>query len=249
MLALHKLLLLHLLASIGLIADGSEIIDGEIAPENSMPYMVSVQTWLGHNCGGVLVHDDFVLTAAHCEEPHLPLKWVVVGTNNLKENKGQVIQIKKKYMHPSYENVGSGNDIMLLKLSSKVNLDNEVQTIPLATAETNVPQSCQVAGWGRTESKMTSDDLRVVNVSIIDPEACRRVWPIPLPNDVICAGGYETTKGFCQGDSGGPLVCDGKVVGLVSFNHDKICKYPDQPNVYTDVSKYLAWIEVTIKHG
>lgn len=49
---------------------------------------------------------------------------------------------------------------------------------------------------------------------------------------------------FSQGDSGGPLVCDKKMaVGIVSFNNGKTCDYPDVPNVYTDISKFLPWIK------
>lgn len=50
-----------------------------------------------------------------------------------------------------------------------------------------------------------------------------------------------------QGDSGGPLVCDNLAVGVVSFNNYKICDYPNVPNVYTDISKFLSWIKPILK--
>lgn len=50
-----------------------------------------------------------------------------------------------------------------------------------------------------------------------------------------------------QGDSGGPLVCDNVAVGVVSFNNNKICDYPNVPNVYTDISKFLSWIKPILK--
>ncbi|XP_075943419.1 duodenase-1-like [Anarhichas minor] len=242
---LHTFLLFPLLAYLGRSADGSEIINGEPAPENSMLYMASLQNSKGHYCGGFLISEDFVLTAAHCD---LGITHVVLGTHDLKSvNDDNKISIKEKHKHESFKNVGSGNDIMLFKLSKKVSLNGRVQTIPLPTSVMNNQDDCQVAGWGyiKTNGKAV-DDLRVVDVSIINLKDCTQVWG-SLPANVMCAGGYGTEKGFCQGDSGGPLVCNGKAVGVVSFNNNFNCSYPDKPNVYTDVSKYLPWINDILK--
>ncbi|KAK9519130.1 hypothetical protein VZT92_021877 [Zoarces viviparus] len=232
---LHTCLLFHLLMYLG---RSAATINGELAPENSMLYMASVQNSKGHLCGGFLISEDFVLTAAYCDDG---ITHVVLGTHNLKSvNDDNKISIKEKYKHESYEKVTTGNDIMLLKLSKKVSLNGRVQTIPLPTSGMNNQDDCQVAGWGAIETDGPAvDDLRVVDVSIINLEVCTQVWG-RLPDNVICAGGYGTDKGFCRGDGGGPLVCNGKAVGVVSFNIGG--KYPDVPNVYTDVSKYLPWI-------
>uniref|UniRef100_A0A3B5LT45 Peptidase S1 domain-containing protein n=1 Tax=Xiphophorus couchianus TaxID=32473 RepID=A0A3B5LT45_9TELE len=179
-----------------------DIIHGEKAPANSMQYMVSVQNKWGHVCGGFLVRQDIVITAAHC-------------------------------------------------LSRKFPLNNRVKIISLPTssnANLRDGQICSVAGWGQTgPHHAIVDDLRVVNVSILNPQLCRDIWGDDFPSNVICAGGYNTDKGFCQGDSGGPLVCNGVAVGVVSFNKRANCNYPDVPNVYTDISKYLQWINNIVK--
>uniref|UniRef100_A0A3Q0S307 Peptidase S1 domain-containing protein n=1 Tax=Amphilophus citrinellus TaxID=61819 RepID=A0A3Q0S307_AMPCI len=220
---------------------GSDIINGYVAPKNSMLYMASVQDSHGHVCGGFLIRKDFVVTAAHCDDSK-PTH-VVLGTHNLTSHH-QKISIAAKFKPESYEKVGLGDDIMLIKLSTEVQTDDKIQKIPLPPAEGNLKDKevCQVAGWGLTETGAPASELRVVNVSVINPRVCQRQWP-GLPASVICAGGYETDKGFCQGDSGGPLVCSGFAVGVVSFNKNSNCKYPDVPNVYTDVSKHLQWIE------
>ncbi|XP_008405427.1 duodenase-1-like [Poecilia reticulata] len=244
------LLLFHIVTSLGQKVHGSDIIHGEKAPENSMQYMVSVQNKRGHHvCGGFLVSEDFAVTAAHCakEEP----EDVVLGTHKLSKRNLSPVKIEHVCKYPTYKDVGFGDDIMLLKLSGKASLNYMVKTIPLPTssnANLKDDQICSVAGWGQTGTNhFTVDDLRVVNVSILNPQLCREKWGAGFPSNVICAGGYNTDKGFCQGDSGGPLVCDGVAVGVVSFNNGKNCDYPDVPNVYTDISKYLEWINSIIK--
>uniref|UniRef100_A0AAQ6IR05 trypsin n=1 Tax=Anabas testudineus TaxID=64144 RepID=A0AAQ6IR05_ANATE len=243
--ALHKLLLLLVLTCHGQNGHGSEIINGEKVPENSMQYMVSVQNDQGHVCGGFLIREDFVLTAAHCDD-RVSFR-VVLGTHNLKG--AEKTAIKEKYKPDAYESVGKGYDIMLLKLSRKAPLNNRVPTIQLPESGMNIQenQQCLVAGWGKTTtSGHVENELRMVDVSVIDLDVCKEYWP-GLPANVICAGGL-TNKGFCQGDSGGPLVCNGTAAGVVSYNKDMNCNYPDVPNVYTDVSKYLDWINKIIKH-
>ncbi|XP_014853269.1 PREDICTED: duodenase-1-like [Poecilia mexicana] len=241
---LGTLLLFHIVTSLGQNVHGSDIIHGEKAPENSMQYMVSVQNKRGHVCGGFLVSEDFVVTAAHCakDEP----EDVVLGTHKLSKRNLSPVNIECICKYPTYKDVGFGDDIMLLKLSGKAPLNNKVTIIPLPTssnANLKDGQICSVAGWGKTGTNLPNvDDLRVVNVSILNPQLCREKWGDPFPSNVICAGGYDTDKGFCQGDSGGPLVCNQVAVGVVSFNNRANCNYPDVPNVYTDISKYLPWI-------
>uniref|UniRef100_A0A3Q3EUI2 trypsin n=1 Tax=Kryptolebias marmoratus TaxID=37003 RepID=A0A3Q3EUI2_KRYMA len=199
-----------------------EIINGNKAPENSMQYMVSLQSKFGfHLCGGFLIREDVVVTAAHCDE--LEPYQILVGSHNLKGSNRRLIKIQSRCKHPDYKTVGLGNDIMLLKLSEKVPLNNIIKTIPLPKPWIYLKdnQICSVAGWGKTLNSHDVDDLQVVNVSIINP----------------------------KGDSGGPLVCDGKAVGVVSFNRNANCNYPDAPNVYTDISKYLPWINNVTERG
>ncbi|CAL1593824.1 unnamed protein product [Knipowitschia caucasica] len=221
---------------------GGRIIHGEIVPPGTLEYMASLQTVSGtHLCGGFLISDLFVITAAHCENGHADS--VVLGANDL-SNIDDTLRYKfRKCEAPFKFDIGS--DIMLLKLSRPCLL----KPVPLPHAEERVlaDDECRVVGWGATQTNGSqSNKLRMANVSIISPETCSAKWReanVRLPDEVICAGGYKTDKGFCQGDSGGPLICNGKAVGVVSFYYLGICDYPTIPNVYTSVMKFLPWIK------
>ncbi|XP_042339740.1 granzyme B-like [Plectropomus leopardus] len=253
--SLYKLLLFHFLSCFGLHTLGSQIINGTTVPENLMVYMASVQNIEEkHVCGGFLISEDFVVTAAHCINAK-PTS-VVVGTHNLKKMGNYAMRYSvKTCKHPSYIDVRTGDDIMLLKLSKKARLNKRVQPIQLPKNEIKLEDNkkCSVAGWGFTKTGGEAVDvLKRADVPIVNLDVCKKEWCsicFNLPANIICAGGYGTKKGFCRGDSGGPLVCDKKAVGVVSFNMKENCDYPNAPNVYTNISKYLPWIRKTLKQG
>ncbi|XP_041647901.1 duodenase-1-like [Cheilinus undulatus] len=246
---MHALLKIFIFSALAGFALSVKIINGNKTKENSMQYMASVQSNKGHICGGFLISEDFVLTAAHCGSP----THVILGTHNLnnvdKTNKYPVKMCK----HPDYKGVESGNDIMLLKLSRKAKLGRKAHTktikLPSQKMKLKENKKCRVAGWGWTKSgaQETEVDLRDVEVPVINLEKCKKEWKNNIPENVICAGGYGTKNGMCQGDSGGPLVCDKQAVGVVSFNSGNDCNYPNYPNIYTDVSKFIPWIKGILK--
>ncbi|KAI5621487.1 arginine esterase-like [Silurus asotus] len=254
---LHALLFAAALGVVGFhAAHGEEIIHGKKASMNSYQYMVSVQSESEHICGGFLIDPGYVLTAAHCYvRSHVS---VVMGTRNIdwKTNHMRRYQVTAMYIHPSYRGHPKfGSDIMLLKLSGKVNLNNrdlKIIKIPSMSHAVDPNIKCEVAGWGRTEYQLRVNDLMVAQVPIINMTDCKKSWNalhISLPHNILCAGGYRTTSGACQGDSGGPLVCSGVAVGIVSFNRGRNCDYPDVPNVYTEIAPYVDWINSVIKQN
>ncbi|XP_029939170.1 serine protease 57-like [Salarias fasciatus] len=242
-----SLLLLPLLILRG--ADGSHIVGGRDAASHSRPYMASLQVRGRHNCGGALIREDFVLTAAHCQ---IPIQYkVVLGVDSLTGNEStkQEFQATRSIPHPNYD--GHRNDIMLLKLNRSAQLTAAVQLITLKTARLSRVSQCITAGWGDIGDNNTlPTTLQEVNVTTLSDGACRRRWGrgrVPITRSMVCGVGGRRFQGFCSGDSGGPLVCDGAAAGIVSFSGRR-CGDPRTPDVYTRVSSFADWIRNVINN-
>uniref|UniRef100_A0A669D2U4 trypsin n=1 Tax=Oreochromis niloticus TaxID=8128 RepID=A0A669D2U4_ORENI len=232
-------------------ADSSRIIGGRDAAPHSLPYMASVQLQGRHLCGGALVREDFVLTAAHCETRGIPT--VVLGVDSLTgtEPTKQQFLVVKSFPHPGYD--GHKNDIMLLKVrttavsfsfSKYFSLSEAVQVISLKPGTLNQISQCITAGWGDIGDNNTlPKTLQEVNVTTLPHRICERRWgQVPITQSMVCGVGSHSLQGFCSGDSGGPLVCDGDAAGVISFSGRR-CGDPQTPDVYTRISSFRAWIQ------
>ncbi|XP_067423677.1 duodenase-1-like [Emydura macquarii macquarii] len=218
-----------------------DIIGGREARPHSRPYMAYLEIEDGINisrCGGFLVSENFVMTAAHCNVGKIT---VLLGAHNLKskrQRRRQVIPVRARIPHPEY-------DIMLLKLEKKADLNRCVSPIRLPRTHQRVRPGakCSVAGWGRTitDRALRLDTLREVDVMVMPDAACP--YRHYNPSTMLCAGDPHEGKNPSKGDSGGPLVCSGTAQGIVSLVHSRgAC-----PAVYTRVSTFIPWIEETMK--
>ncbi|CAB1324422.1 unnamed protein product [Coregonus sp. 'balchen'] len=173
------------------------IVGGREAARNSRPYMASLQSRGQHDCGGVLVREDFVLTAAHCDGRYR----VVLGAHDLSEdeNSQQVLDVVKYIPHPRYGD-NLENDVMLLKLRGRATLNRAVQLIPLMNGSMAEGSMCTTAGWGDIDDNDNSPDkLQEVNATIIPPRECARKWSgINISSRVVCATGPSAFQGFCS---------------------------------------------------
>ncbi|XP_073700922.1 mast cell protease 1A-like [Garra rufa] len=227
------------------------IENGTEAKPHSRPYMVSLQLHKRHNCGGFLISDEFVLTAAHCWGGYPHILTVVVGAHDLRNSKiSHRVGVKTYIPHPNYSPLCLiGNDIMLLRLKKKVKLNNYVKwiSLPKQGEDVNANTLCSVAGWGRLSiNGPASDCLLEANMTIIDNTECKCRWRDDYKaSQMICAYG---DGGSCSGDSGGPLVCGNIAVGVTSFVDKERCNSPKLPNVYTKISAFLPWIHQIIRN-
>ncbi|XP_050933429.1 granzyme E isoform X7 [Lates calcarifer] len=205
--------LVVLILALTLDGQASAVYGGHEAVPHSRPYMVLLERHMQNGqtsyCGGFLLNEDFVMTAASCQAKSFT---ALLGVHNVRDSNGiQRISVEDTFPHKDYNATEFINDIMLLKLSSKAHFSNNVRPIALTgRGDGSLPKSCSVSGWGRNDrnSKYLSLKLREISVTLIDSQWCRE-------KKLYCSMG-EAGPGV--GDSGGPLVCeDGKAYGVVSY--------------------------------
>ncbi|XP_043079857.1 mast cell protease 4-like [Puntigrus tetrazona] len=221
------------------------IVNGKEAKPHSRPYMVSVQEKEQHICGGFLISDRFVMTAAHCRN-NAQVLTVLLGAHDLgKKNENSIrFRVDSYHQHPKYTTETYHNDILLLKLEKNVQLNNNIKWIPIPQKEGDIEAGsvCSVAGWGYLVTNKTSDLLMEINVKVLNNVECESKWGKKQfsASQMMCVHG---DGGSCDGDSGGPLVCGDTAVGITSFGDPDQCNSQKLPEVYINISAYLPWIK------
>ncbi|KAF7242815.1 Ovochymase-1, partial [Varanus komodoensis] len=199
----------------------SRIVGGRTAVPGGQPWQVSIKLGHSHFCGGSLIRDDVVVTAAHCVVD-LDLKVVknlivTAGEYSLgtMDDEEQNIPVSKIIVHPAFDRFGyMDSDIALLYLNHRIKYGNEVQPIclPHKGELFEAGTLCVVSGWGRvSEAGALSDVLQEVELPIIDDVTCSDLLKAlnlpPIQSSMLCAGFPDGGKDACKGDSGGPLAC------------------------------------------
>ncbi|KAL1448889.1 hypothetical protein WDU94_000140 [Cyamophila willieti] len=185
------------------------------------------------HCGGSLISDYYVLTAAHCTQIDLPINSVRLGEWNSSTDPDcqdgicappyQDIKVVEVIRHEEYiySNGFIYNDIALLRLESPPNISSFVRPVylPYGAAMTKdfTSEDVFVAGWGLLNTNdITPTILQGLNQKVLDDSICREIYVNHInPEENICVGGYIGYS-LCNGDSGGPLTWKGSFDADVS---------------------------------
>lgn len=227
------------------------IVGGNNTFPGEYPYQVSLQKQglfgRSHICGGSVIDEHHVLTAAHClKGQSASSMYVVVGEYDLSETSGneQVIAAGELIIHEHYDGDTFTNDVGIIRLVPSITFSDSIDVVALPAQMELVPAGteCVTTGWGTTsEGGSISDILKQVYVPVVSDADCRAAYGITdIADHMLCAGVPEGGKDACQGDSGGPFVCNGAQHGITSWGYG--CARPDYPGVYTEVAYFVDWI-------
>ncbi|KAL9187773.1 hypothetical protein ACHAXT_006151 [Thalassiosira profunda] len=240
------------------------IIGGTTASDDRYSYMVALVDGSGLFCGGVLICQDMVLTAAHCPEKKEVFE-MFVGSSRLSDrfgSEGEVVTHSEEFVHPRYDWKTMENDVAIYKLETPVSVDVEVIRVNSNNGAPSSPGKRLVAlGWGDQDPDpfrfVGSDELMSAGVNFIPNEECNERegyvgqeyvgYEGQVKDSMMCALGNG--KDGCQGDSGGPLIDEGDnergrqdtLMGLSSWG--VACAHATLPGVYTRVSSEYPWIK------
>ncbi|XP_070494751.1 ovochymase-like [Chironomus tepperi] len=252
---------------------GENIVGGENAGVGEFPYIAAIgyqpknstkKDKFDYKCGGSLIAEDIVITAAHClNKVNIIPKVVKLGRTSLVASEhdyseGDDIDIEYFKIHPKYSHSSKHNDIALLKLKRPYNTSSkDIKPICLSSNDENLPINFTIAGFGRNDvnTQSTSDWLQKAIVNEYPFTKCQDIIMEASLNTKkitdysFCAIGYKGADS-CQGDSGGPLSYELKFpseTGSLIYLHGVVSTGigcgSAVPGIYTKVNKYLDWIE------
>lgn len=238
-------------------ADDFHIVSGEPVQGNAYPWMAAFLFDGQQGCGGSVVAEQWILTAAHCVADNRGNLSVdpasatfVVDTNSLSRGDGQVVSAAQIVIHPSYDPTLTNNDMALVRTNEAIGVAPVRLATPADAGLYTPGTTTRVIGYGtiRTGGPQ-SEELLQVDVDVVSDADCRTSGYGQLVDaTMICAGNPSADsdnpgRDSCQGDSGGPLFADdgGTPVqfGVVSFGGE--CGV-GAPGVYAEVATYTDWI-------
>ncbi|XP_058123130.1 serine protease SP24D-like [Anopheles ziemanni] len=249
---LYSSILVLLVVSLGyarLIAPSRAVLprvaEGEEAKRGQFPYQVALTLKRQTVCGGVMVHERFFLTAAHCffkGETPVPVEELNVfyGSEKLFSG-GKYNRVKTVHFHEEYDH-GFKYDLALVEVKRKFEFSFTAQPVAFGLETFGESMPATVSGYGRAtvEGNMMFR-LKYAELTSLSDAECREATGDNYYEGVFC---MDTTSGagLCMGDYGGPAVANQTLVGVGSYTVGGNCG-EGQPDVFVDVGHFSSWVQ------
>jgi len=231
----------------------NRIVGGVETEANEYPWQVALVSSTGSFpfCGGTLISNTHVLTAAHCtdegwrKDPNSIA--VLVGEHRIDDYTFNRVPVAEINMHPQYDDNSLDYDFSILTLATAVEFSTTVAPacLPADNSRDFAGESATLSGWGRLSYQgNTPTVLQEVEVKVKSHEECDNLYNANgwITSNMICANDNDNGKYSCNGDSGGPLAVQengrSTLIGVVSWGY--ACGYPG--SVQARVTAAMDWI-------
>lgn len=204
------------------------IVGGEKAPR-PYPYQISLQVLVQqyiaifptgkyeymHNCGGSIVSETCVLTAAHCVVDYKPEQLsILAGTNKLRFGGGERFYVRDIHVHPNYKELVT-SDIAVMKINSSFTFSDRIAPIKYSSKVIDSGENCTLTGWGYTNPfrvGLPPNDLQRAFLPTLSNEKCKEEG-MDVTSTEIC-----TYSHFLQGACGVSFEIDFSVPSVFCSN-------------------------------
>lgn len=241
----------------------NKIVGGQDAQPSEAPFFVLMLTWNpgfgqweSRGCGGTLVSNIHVLTAAHC----------AIGRNASNDavyvsafqpyygNTGvpyHFSKLESYLIHPDFSNVNNRNDLAIAKMAVPIDITQfaPIQPVP-PTVSVYDGEMVQIFGFGRLAQNQQGrvSTLQTAELPFITRSTCQKFFGSHILPDMVCAGYPQGGVDACYGDSGGPmtLTVGGVLLQLALVSWGEGCAQPNKPGVYCSLQYHYSWLQSTI---
>ncbi|XP_050098117.1 trypsin-like [Anopheles aquasalis] len=227
----------------------SFIVGGVSAAPGQFPAQVAIQVGGTIFCGGTILNQNHILTAASCV---LDVNNNLVAANQVTVRGGELVfqptqmawPVNRIFPHPQYNPWSFENDIAVLRLENNI-VFPQVPLPNIAAAQLNSrivaeANECVVVGWNWTPQQ-PSVPLQALFVRVAPRTACNNLHQGMLRDSMICSEYVQQTNGVCQPSRGGGMYCNDLLTGVVSFGFG--CGTNTTMTVHTQVRYYQPWIQ------